>query len=289
MTAPGTLYLIATPIGNLEDITLRALRTLAGVDLLYAEDTRAAAVLLDRHQIDRSGGVRSCFEGNEAERAAEILAALQSGQSVGYISEAGTPGVSDPGQRLAAQAIAGGAHVVALPGASAVLTALVGSGLPTERYYFVGFPPREAGPRQQLYGSLRMIPATLVIYEAPHRAAESLTDLCLALGEERPACVARELTKVYEEYRRGTLGALRDHYVAEAARGELCLIVGGAVEGLVAPSEEELEVEIRRRLALGESTKQLAAALSLKTGLPRRQLYQLALQLQQAIERDRDS
>ena len=186
----GTLYLIATPIGNLEDITLRALRLLSEVDFLYAEDTRAAQVLLQRHHIDRSG-VRSCFEGNEAERANEIIATLSEGRSVGFISEAGTPGVSDPGQRIAARAIAHGAKVVALPGASAVLTALVGSGLPTDRYYFVGFPPRETGPRQQLYGSLRTMPSTLVLYEAPHRAAESLNDLCLALGEGRAACVAR--------------------------------------------------------------------------------------------------
>lgn len=278
---PGTLYLIATPIGNLEDITLRALRTLREVDLLYAEDTRAAQVLLERHAIARTGPVRSCFEGNEAERGDEIATALAEGRSVGYFSEAGTPGVSDPGQRLAVRAIAVGAAVVALPGASAVLTALVGSGLPMDRYYFVGFPPRDAGPRQQLYGSLRAIPSTLVIYEAPHRAAESLADLALALGDDRQACVARELTKRYEEYRRGTLAELREHYASHEARGEFCLVVAGAKESETTTlAADAIEPEIRRRLALGETTKQIAAALSLQTGLPKRQLYQLAIALE---------
>ncbi len=279
---PGTLYLIATPIGNLEDITLRALRVLGEVDALYAEDTRAAQVLLDRHAIDRRarGGIRSCFEGNEAERGAEIVLQLAEGKAIAFISEAGMPGVSDPGQRLAAQAIAAGAPVVVLPGASAALTALVGSGLPSDRFTFVGFPPRDEGPRQQLYGSLRAIGTTLVFYEAPHRAAESLADLALAFGEARPACVARELTKLYEEYRRGTLGELRDHYAANAARGELCIVVAGATDEATLLSPEAIEAAIKQRLASGETTKQIAAALALQTGLPRRQLYQLALALE---------
>jgi len=272
---PGTLFVVATPIGNLEDITLRALRVLGEVKLIAAEDTRAAQVLLQRHHI-AAPKLLSYFEGNEAERAAQLLDELRAGHDVALISEAGTPGVSDPGHRLIQRAVEAGIVVTMIPGASAVVTALVASGLPTDAFYFAGFPPREAGPRRERFGALRSLDATLIFYEAPGRTAATLADLAAALGGERRACVARELTKLHEELRRGTLDELARHYAVEAPRGEVTLVVEGAREA--APALD-LEPEVRRRVDAGESPKEIAAALSLLTGKPRRQIYQLALAL----------
>lgn len=269
------LFLVGTPIGNLEDVTLRALRILREVDELYAEDTRAAQVLLQRHGIGRS--VRSCFDGNEAERADEIVALLADGKQVGFISEAGMPGISDPGERLAAAATAAGHPVIVVPGPSAAVTALVGSALPAETFLFVGFLPRETGPRQARLGKLATFDATMIFYEAPHRLVETLADMVATFGGERRACVARELTKVYEELRRAPLASLHAHFTATEPRGEICIVVAGAAPDATALSMDEIESEIEKRLAAGESAKEIAAALALKTGLPRRQLYQLAI------------
>jgi 16S rRNA (cytidine1402-2'-O)-methyltransferase len=273
MKSRGTLYIVPTPIGNLEDITLRALRILSEVALVAAEDTRAAQRLLNHHGIKKP--CISYFEGNEAARAADLTARLTAGEDIAVISEAGMPGISDPGHRLVAATIAVGLPVVVLPGPSAAVTALVGSGLPTDRFYFVGFPPRDAGPRGELFGRLRSCDATLIFYEAPGRTAETLADLAAAFGD-RPACVARELSKIHEELRRGSLSELAAHYAPEAPRGEVTIIVGGA-EG---PLEEiDLEEEVRRRVEAGEGAKEIAARLSLRTGQPRRRIYQLALAL----------
>jgi 16S rRNA (cytidine1402-2'-O)-methyltransferase len=273
----GTLYLVATPIGNLEDITLRALRVLGEVAVVAAEDTRAAQHLLDRHKV-RARELTSCFEGNEAQRSEALIARLRAGDDVALISEAGTPGVSDPGARLVERAVAAGIRVVPIPGPSAAIAALIASGLPTDEFHFVGFPPRERGPRRERFGALRGSAATLILYESPNRTAETLADLADALGGERRACVARELTKIHEELRRATLAELAAHYASEAPRGEVTILVEGGSE---APAID-LEAEVRRRVAAGENAKEIAAALSLATGKPRRQIYQLALSVKKA-------
>src|SRR5262249_4687788 len=179
--------------------------------------------LLERHGV-AGGKLVSFFDGNEAARTEELVAALRDGKHVALVSEAGTPGVSDPGQRLVAAAIAGGARVEVVPGPSAAVTALVLPGLPAERFLFVGFPPREAGPRRELFDSLRAEPATLIFYEAPPRVGATLADLAAAFGADRPACLARELTKVHEEAVRDTLGALAARYAEEPPRGECTLV-----------------------------------------------------------------
>ena len=274
----GTLYVVATPIGNLEDITLRALRTLKEVTVIAAEDTRAAQALLTHHKISRPTMV-SYFEGNEAARTEHLMARLRAGEDVALISEAGLPGLSDPGQRLIAAATDGGVRVVPIPGASAVVTALVASGLPSDTFYFCGFPPREAGPRQQAFARLRALGATLVLYESPARTGTTLADLVDVLGGQRRACVARELTKVHEELVRGSLSELAARYRETAPRGEITLVVEGASPEVVNEPELDVEAEVRRRLALGEVPKEIAAVLALRTGKPRRQLYQMAVAL----------
>jgi 16S rRNA (cytidine1402-2'-O)-methyltransferase len=280
---PGTLYVVATPIGNLEDITLRALRVLREVGVIAAEDTRAAQNLLSHYEIARPTIV-SFFEGNEAGRTEHLMARLHSGEDVALISEAGTPAVSDPGARLVQAAVAGGVRVVPIPGASAAITALVASGLPTDSFLFVGFPQRDGGPRLQAFARLRGVEATLVLYEAPTRTAATLQDLAAALGDDRRACVARELTKVHEELARGTLKELAQRYAEAAPRGEVTIVVEGAAAEDAARAEAgiDVEAEVRRRLAGGESPKEIAAALALVTGKPRRQIYQLAV----ALKRD---
>jgi len=277
LSSTGILYVVATPIGNLEDVTLRALRVLREADLVAAEDTRAAQVLLERHGISGKKIV-SCFEGNEASRAEDLVARVLGGETVALVSEAGTPGVSDPGERVVARAIAAGARVEVIPGPSAAVMALVASGLPTDAFYFAGFPPRTEGARREAFGRLRALPATLIVYEAPGRAAATLADLAAALGGSRRAALARELTKMYEEVVRGTLDELAARYAETPPRGEVTLVVEGAREG-EAEEAIDVEAEIRKRLAAGEGPKEIAAALALATGKPRRQLYQLALAL----------
>src|ERR1043166_3100940 len=199
---PGTLFIVGTPIGNLEDLSLRAARILREADLVAAEDTRAARLLLAH--VDALGPsnpgrrVVSNFEGNEAGRATEVVAALESGARVAVISEAGMPGVSDPGGRAIEAAIAAGARVEVVPGPSAALAALLGSGLSCERFTFLGFPPREEGARRALLGTLRGETATMILYEAPDRVAATLGDAADAFGPERRASLGRELTKLHE-------------------------------------------------------------------------------------------
>jgi 16S rRNA (cytidine1402-2'-O)-methyltransferase len=279
----GTLYVVGTPIGNLEDLSLRAARVLREADVIAAEDTRAARTLL--MHADGLGAanparrVVSYFEGNEAARAGELGAALRAGQKVAVISEAGMPGVSDPGSYAVAAAIEAGARVEVVPGPSAALAALVGSGLASDRFAFVGFPPREQGARRELFGTLRGRTETLILYEAPDRVAATLGDLAAAFGDDRPASLARELTKVHEEHVRGTLGELAARYAETPPRGECTLVVAGGPAVTVAI---DIESELRRLLAAGLGPKDAAARLVVMTGKPRRQLYQLALSLSRA-------
>jgi 16S rRNA (cytidine1402-2'-O)-methyltransferase len=278
---PGTLFIVGTPIGNLEDLTLRGARVLREVDVIAAEDTRSAMTLL-RH-VDAMGAanparkVISYFEGNEAEREDQIVEALAAGKDVAVISEAGMPGISDPGSRVVAAAVEAGARIEVIPGPNAAVAALVASGLATDRFTFFGFPPRETGARQELFGTLRNEIATLIFDEAPDRVGATLADLAAALGSERRASLGRELTKLHEEHVRGTLGELAARYASEAPRGECTLVVAG---GAAAQADVDIEAELRKLLAQGLGPKDAAARLVVVTGKPRRQLYQLALSLQ---------
>lgn len=279
----GVLYLVATPIGNLEDMTHRAVRVLSQVDVIAAEDTRAAARLLGHFQI-RGPRVVSMFEGNEAARAQALLGELAAGRDVAVISEAGMPGISDPGERLVAAAVNAGVRVEAVPGAVAATTALVASGLPTGRFLFLGFPPREPGARQQLFGTLRREVATMIFYEAPDRVAATCADLAAALGSDRPAVLARELTKRHEELVRASVGELAARYAAEPPRGECTLVVQGASaipdSGTGEAGLDDISAQMRALLAQGLGPRDAAARMVVVTGKPRRQLYQLALSLQ---------
>jgi 16S rRNA (cytidine1402-2'-O)-methyltransferase len=287
----GTLSIVATPIGNLEDLSLRAARILREADLIAAEDTRSARVLL-RH-VDAIAGrsppaegddegegrrrrVVSLFEHNEAARTGEVLAVLAGGGRVAVISEAGTPGVSDPGARVIRAAIDAGARIEVIPGPVAAVAALVASGLPSDRFLFLGFPPRESGARRELFGTLRGERATLIFYEAPDRVAATAGDLADALGADRPASLSRELTKIHEEHVRLPLGELAARYAETSPRGECTLVVAGATE---APREIDIEAELKKLLASGLGPRDAAARLVVVTGKPRRQLYQLALSL----------
>lgn len=223
----GTLYLVSTPIGNLEDITHRALRVLGEVDIIACEDTRHTKKLLNHYGI--STRTVSYHEHNERERAVELLKQLNSGADVAIVSDAGTPGISDPGFRLARLAIENEVRVVPVPGASALIAALVASGLPTDEFFFGGFLPARSGARRARLSDLRSIPATLIFYEGPHRIAATLKDAWEILGE-REAVVARELTKMHEEIARGRLSELAARFSAgESARGEMVLIIDRAV------------------------------------------------------------
>lgn len=270
------LYLVATPIGNLADITLRALETLAGADVLACEDTRVTRVLLDRYGI--VGRPYAYHEHNADEAGPRLIAALEAGKSVALVSDAGTPLVSDPGYRLALLAIAAGRRVVPIPGASAPLAALVGSGLPNDAFLFAGFLPSKDKARRDRLAELAGVPATLLFFESPHRIAATLAAAAEVLGEARPACVCRELTKTFEEFRRGALGELAAHYgEAASVKGEIVLVIGPPGEA-DAPAAEDVD-RLLAALAKDMPAGRAATEAARRTGLPRRDLYQRLLDL----------
>lgn len=238
---PGTLYLVATPIGNLDDITLRALKVLGDVNLIACEDTRHTRKLLTHFGINTR--TISYHEHNERERAAELLERLINGESIAVVSDAGTPGISDPGFRLVQLAIENDIGVVPIPGAAAFVNALVTSGIPTDEFFFAGFLPSRGTSRRAKLKELQALPATLIFYEAPHRLAASLRDASEILGQ-RNAVVARELTKVHEEIARGLLGELADRYGSENVRGEIVLVIERASKETATPSTSRSIVEV---------------------------------------------
>lgn len=268
------LYVVATPIGNLRDITLRALDILGGVSRVYAEDTRVARKLMDAYGLKPR---LAAYHEHNAEAAREdILDALARGESVALISDAGTPLVSDPGFKLARAVIEAGHRVFPIPGASASLAALVVSGLPSDRFLFAGFLPNKQGARKATLAELADVDATLILYESGPRLAESLADMAEMLGA-RPAAVARELTKMFEETRRDTLDVLAAHYAeAGGPRGEIVVVIGPPLErGEV--SEEALDAFLLKALPRG--VKDAAAEAARALGVPRKRAYQRALEL----------
>ena len=268
------LYVVATPIGNLGDVTLRALSILAAADAILAEDTRVSRTLLARYGIETP--LSPYHEHNAAEARPRALRRIAEGQALALISDAGTPLVSDPGFKLVAEAVAAGLAVTAAPGASAALAALCVAGLPTDRFFFEGFlPPRSAARRERI-DALAAVPGTLVFYEAPSRLAETLADLAAELGP-RPAAVARELTKLHEEVRRGTLDALAAEFAAaEPPRGEIVVVVGPPQAARGGRRDDARRGD---RAALETRVKDAAAAVAARHGLPRRQVYARALAL----------
>ena len=268
----GTLYLVGTPIGNLEDIPLRALRVLETVALIAAEDTRRARVLLERYGITTP--VTSYFEGNKERKLSSLLAALEEGD-VALISEAGMPGLSDPGYELVRAALEHEHPVVPIPGPSAPITALVVSGLPTDRFLYLGFLPRQPARRRALLGRVAELPWTLVLFEAPHRLRDSLADLEAALGGDRPVAVCRELTKRFEEVWRGTLAQARARFAEQEPRGEFTLVIGGAEEE--AWEEKQVRAALEERLARGVPRSEAARQVAALSGWSRRRVYRLGL------------
>jgi 16S rRNA (cytidine1402-2'-O)-methyltransferase len=273
--APG-LYLVATPIGNLSDITLRALSVLARADSIYCEDTRHSAKLLHHYGI--SARTRPFHEHNEDRENERIIAELKSGKRVAIISDAGTPLISDPGFKLVRSAAAEGVAVISVPGASALLSALTTSGLPTDSFFFAGFlPPKQAARRARL-AELSQIPGSLVFYEAPHRVAETVGDMAQLLGV-RQAVVARELTKLHEEIVRGELGDLARLTAEDSLKGEVVIVVGP--EQVQAVSDETLTDRLARALEV-MSLKDAAKALADEFGVPKARVYGLGIKAKDA-------
>jgi 16S rRNA (cytidine1402-2'-O)-methyltransferase len=275
----STLYLVAPPIGNLEDISARALRILNEVSLITAEDTRHTAKLLQRYNIHTP--CISYHEHNKLVRLERVLEALQSGD-VAVVSDAGTPALNDPGYELVRACLAAGHGVSPVPGACAPVSALVASGLPTDAFLYLGYLPRKKGERDRLLNQIASLPYTLLFLEAPHRVIKALDDLQSILGD-RQIAVARELTKFHEEIFRGKLSEASSHFTANPPRGEFTLVV----EGNLAPAErwtvERLDAELQAHLADGETPTRLSAALASSSGWSRREIYQHILKKQGKI------
>ncbi len=273
MTDPGVLVLAGTPIGHAEDASPALLTALTEADVIAAEDTRRFRDLCRRLAINPTATVVSFFDGNEGARVAALIGHLEAGRRVVVVSDAGMPAVSDPGYRLVAAAADAGIRVTAVPGPSAVLTALAVSGLPTDRFCFEGFLPRKGGERRARLAGLAAEPRTMVFFEAPHRLAVFLADAEAALGADRRAVVCRELTKTYEEVRRGTLAELRGWAEGEV-RGELTVVVGGAQ---VSGDPEGALAAVQAAVASGQRLSEAVAEVAAAHGVPRRQLYDAAL------------
>jgi 16S rRNA (cytidine1402-2'-O)-methyltransferase len=269
-TKPGTLYVVATPIGNLEDISYRAVRVLKEADLIACEDTRHSAKLLHHYGIDKP--TVSYHEHNEAARAEELVTKLIAGLNVAQVSDAGMPGISDPGYRVIKLAIERGVPVVPIPGASALVAALAASGLPTNSFQFLGFLPARSGERRTLLESVRDAQQTTVVYEAPHRIAETMKDIVELLGAERPVVLARELTKVHEEFIRGSAAQVLHRAQEHELKGEITLLVGKSAEQQIVAKDiaQRLE-ELMREQKLEESAA--LKVLAKQQGISKSEVY----------------
>jgi 16S rRNA (cytidine1402-2'-O)-methyltransferase len=271
----GALVLAATPLGDSRDASPRLVEALGSADVVAAEDTRRLRALAAALDVRVSGRVVAHYDAVEAARVPALLAAVRAGQTVLLVTDAGMPAVSDPGFRLVAACVAEGLRVTCLPGPSAVTTALAVSGLACDRFCFEGFPPRRAGPRRRWLAGLADEPRTCVFFESPHRLAETLAQAAEVLGADRAAAVCRELTKPYEEVRRGGLGELAA-WAAGGVRGEVTVVLAGAAAS-DPPEVAELVDEVTERVAAGERLKDAVAAVATAHGVPKRDLYQAAV------------
>ena len=271
----GSLYIVPTPIGNLEDITFRAVRVLKEVDLIAAEDTRHTQVLLNHYDIRTS--VTSYHEHNERGKARELVEQLRQGRSIALLSDAGTPMISDPGYRLVVEAIRVGVQVIPLPGPSAVTAALSAAGLPTDRFGFEGFLPAKKSERRSALEALKKDTKTLIFYEAPHRLKETLAEMAEIFGD-REVAIGREISKVHEKFLRGALREILATVEQQTVRGEITLVVQGATSG--APvSEEGVISEIRQLAENGMRVKEISELVGAHHGISKREVYRLALRV----------
>ncbi len=270
----GILYVVPTPIGNLEDITLRALRILREASLIAAEDTRTSRVLTGHFDITTP--MTSYHEHNKLSKLDQILSALATAD-VALISDAGTPGISDPGAELIREAIARGYDVVPLPGASAVTAALVGSGLAMDRFLFLGFLPRKSSALKTLLEQLADETATIIAYESPYRLTDSLRAIAEVLGGGREVCVAREISKKFEQFYRGSARDAHDYFLRENPRGEVTLLVAGAPPSKSRWTAEQVSVALQARISAGESLSAAAKAIAKDAGWSKRDVYQLGV------------
>lgn len=281
---PGTLYIVATPIGNLEDITLRALRILREVDLIACEDTRQTLKLLRHYGLVKP--LLSYHEHNQRKRTGQLIARLKEGQNIALVSDAGTPLLSDPGDVLLREAIAHGIPVVPVPGPSAITTALMGAGLAVDRFLFVGFLPARRSHRRAELEKLKALPYTLVFFEAPHRLRGTLADIREILGS-RPAVLAREMTKVHETFERASLDELAERVAASPVRGEIVLLVAGAEESSASVSAATLAEHVRAlREATGLDTKRAVKQVAEHYGVSQRVVYRAYVSSQQEDGRE---
>ncbi|MEA5504914.1 16S rRNA (cytidine(1402)-2'-O)-methyltransferase [Halotia wernerae UHCC 0503] len=274
---PGTLYVVGTPIGNLEDMTFRAVRILQTVDMIAAEDTRHTGKLLQHFQV-KTPQV-SYHEHNSSSRIPELLEHLVNDKAIALVSDAGIPSISDPGYELVKACIEAGITVVPIPGASAAITALSAAGLPTDRFVFEGFLSAKNQQRCEHLESLQAESRTLIFYESPHRLRETLQDLAEVWGSDRQIVLARELTKLYEEFWRGTIAEAIAHYSQRDPQGEYTLLVAGTPPSQPQLTEAQLKAELQQIMSQGISRSQASRQLAKLTSLPRRQLYQLALSI----------
>jgi 16S rRNA (cytidine1402-2'-O)-methyltransferase len=274
--ADGVLVLVGTPIGNLGDLSPRAVEALAAADAICCEDTRRTGRLLQHAGVERKGALMMVNEHTEAREVDGVLARLARGERVAVVSDAGMPGISDPGERLVRAAVDAGHVVEVVPGPSAALAALVASGLPTGRFVFEGFLPRKGSGRTERLAAVAAEPRTVVLYEAPHRLPRTLADLASVCGDDRPVAVARELTKLHEEVWRGTLGEAAAWAVERPPRGELVVVIDRA-PGAPPPDDDALVDALSVELAAGSSARDAARAVAARLGVPRRHAYHLAV------------
>ncbi|HEY9802245.1 MAG TPA: 16S rRNA (cytidine(1402)-2'-O)-methyltransferase [Leptolyngbyaceae cyanobacterium] len=274
---PSTLYIVGTPIGNLEDITFRAVRILQNVDLIAAEDTRHTGKLLQHLQVKTPQ--ISYHEHNRSSRIPELLEHLHGGKAIALVSDAGMPGISDPGYELVKACVEAGISVVPIPGASAAITALSAAGLPTDRFVFEGFLPAKGQQRREYLEVLETETRTLIFYESPHRLRETLQDLAQVWGSDRQIVLARELTKLYEEFWRGSIGDAIAHYQQREPQGEYTILVAGKPPSQTLLTEEQLKAELQQLISQGISRSQASRQMTKYTSLNRRQVYQIALSI----------
>jgi len=273
---PGTLYVVATPIGNLADITLRALSTLREVDLIAAEDTRVTHNLLEHYGIDTPA--TPYHQHSLGRKAEQLIEMLKAGKSIALVSDAGTPGISDPGHELIRMALGNDITIVAIPGPNAIITALAVSGLSTRRFAFDGFPPRRAGERRAFFKALGKEPRTMVFYESPHRLLSTLRDM-RAIWGDRQIAVVREATKLFEEVHRGTLASAIERFEAVKPKGEITIVVSGIAVASEEASSEQIESALRELLKAGASERDAVRQVAAVYPMPKKEVYRRMIEM----------